>query len=139
MIRMIVTAVTKKFSRAIFEKLVVRQVVHKLTGCYGPISFISVCITDKTGAYPQPAKFSQRPTSCDDVWRLQCFKLAHKYDILMVMFRLNERNLTLLLSLLPSTCKSIKPDTIITPTKCTLLLLKAPDITICTFCLIFCP
>jgi hypothetical protein len=24
--------------------------------------------------------------------------------------------------------------TIITPTKCTLLLLKAPDITICTFC-----
>jgi hypothetical protein len=29
--------------------------------------------------------------------------------------------------------------TIITPTKCTLLLLKAPDITICTFCLIFCP
>jgi hypothetical protein len=29
--------------------------------------------------------------------------------------------------------------TIITPTKCTLLLLKAPDITICTLCLIFCP
>jgi hypothetical protein len=29
--------------------------------------------------------------------------------------------------------------TIITPTKCTLLLLKAPDVTICTFCLIFCP
>jgi hypothetical protein len=29
--------------------------------------------------------------------------------------------------------------TIITPTKCTALLLKAPDITICTLCLIFCP
>jgi hypothetical protein len=29
--------------------------------------------------------------------------------------------------------------TIITPTKCTLLLLKAPDITIRTLCLIFCP
>jgi hypothetical protein len=29
--------------------------------------------------------------------------------------------------------------TIITPTKYTLLLLKAPDITICTFCPIFCP
>jgi hypothetical protein len=29
--------------------------------------------------------------------------------------------------------------TIITPTKCTLLLLKAPDTTICTLCLIFCP
>jgi hypothetical protein len=29
--------------------------------------------------------------------------------------------------------------TIITPTKCTLLLLKAPDMTICTLCLIFCP
>jgi hypothetical protein len=28
--------------------------------------------------------------------------------------------------------------TIITPTKCTLLSLKAPDITICTLCLIFC-
>jgi hypothetical protein len=29
--------------------------------------------------------------------------------------------------------------TTITPTKCTLLSLKAPDITICSFCLIFCP
>jgi hypothetical protein len=29
--------------------------------------------------------------------------------------------------------------TIFTPTQCTLLLLKAPDITICTLCLIFCP
>jgi hypothetical protein len=29
--------------------------------------------------------------------------------------------------------------TIITPTKCTLLLLKAPDITICALCLIFRP
>jgi hypothetical protein len=29
--------------------------------------------------------------------------------------------------------------TIITPTKCTLLLLEAQDNTICTFCLIFCP
>jgi hypothetical protein len=29
--------------------------------------------------------------------------------------------------------------TIITPTTCTLLLLKAPDITICTLFLIFCP
>jgi hypothetical protein len=32
-------------------------------------------------------------------------------------------------------CPSVHVDnhTIITPTKCTLLLLKAPDITICTF------
>jgi hypothetical protein len=38
-------------------------------------------------------------------------------------------------------CPSVHVDnhTIITPTKCTLLLLKAPDTTICTFCLIFCP
>jgi hypothetical protein len=38
-------------------------------------------------------------------------------------------------------CPSVHVDnhTIITPTKCTLLLLKAPDITVCTLCLIFCP
>jgi hypothetical protein len=35
--------------------------------------------------------------------------------------------------------KMLRIHTTITPTKCTLLLLKAPDITICTFCLIFCP
>jgi hypothetical protein len=37
-------------------------------------------------------------------------------------------------------CTSVHVDnhTIITPTKCTLLLLKAPDTTICTLCLIFC-
>jgi hypothetical protein len=37
-------------------------------------------------------------------------------------------------------CPSVHVDnhTTITPTKCTLLLLKAPDITICTLCLIFC-
>jgi hypothetical protein len=51
-------------------KLIVLQVVHKLTGCYGHRSFISVCITDKTGAYPHSAKFSERPISCDDVRRL---------------------------------------------------------------------
>jgi len=67
MIRMIEKAVTKKFSKALLEKLIVHQVVHKVTGCYGPRSFISVCITDKTAAYLQPAKFSQRPTSCDDI------------------------------------------------------------------------
>jgi hypothetical protein len=41
----------------------------------------------------------------------------------------------------PSTIASIfyNDHTIITPTKCTLLLLKAPDIAICTLCLIFCP
>ena len=67
---MIVTAVTKKISGTLYEKLIVRQVVNKLTGCYGPISFISVCITDKTGTYPQSAKFNQRPTSRDDARRL---------------------------------------------------------------------
>jgi hypothetical protein len=38
-------------------------------------------------------------------------------------------------------CPSVHVDnhTIITPTKCTLLLLKAQDITICTLCLLFCP
>jgi hypothetical protein len=35
--------------------------------------------------------------------------------------------------------KCNRPHTIITPTKCTLLLLKAPVITICTLRLIFCP
>jgi hypothetical protein len=38
-----------------------------------------------------------------------------------------------------STVKYSNCDSIITPTKCTLLLLKAPDITICALCLIFCP
>jgi hypothetical protein len=38
-------------------------------------------------------------------------------------------------------CPSVHVDnhTIITPTKGTLLLLKAPDITVGTLCLIFCP
>jgi hypothetical protein len=35
--------------------------------------------------------------------------------------------------------KAVLNYTIITPKKCTLLLLKAPDITIGSLCLIFCP
>jgi hypothetical protein len=59
---------------------------------------------------------------CQGVWNTTCTQLSRS----QIIFQ-NLKNY------------SLGDHSIITPTKCTLLLLKAPDITICTLCLIFCP